>query len=176
MKFCSNCGSPDLRTEVPLGDNRPRTVCGNCGEVHYRNPKIIAGCLPIWEGKVLLCRRAINPRAGFWNVPAGFLEIGETVEDGAIREVWEEAEARVRLLSLQTVFTFTSYWHVYLQFVGELVDGQFGVGEESTEAKLFNEEEIPWDEIAFESSRFALHRYFEDRRHGGEFKLHIGSI
>ncbi len=176
MNYCSNCGSPDLRTEVPKGDNRPRLVCGLCGDVHYRNPKIIAGCLPIWEGKVLLCRRAIDPRASYWNVPAGFLEIGETVEDGAIREVWEEAEAKVRLLGLQTVFTFTNYWHVYLQFVGELVDGKFGVGEESTETRLFSEEEIPWDEIAFESSRFALHRYFEDKRHGGEFKLHIGSI
>lgn len=175
MNFCSNCGSPDLRTEVPNGDNRPRLVCGQCGDIHYRNPKIIAGCLPIWEGKVLLCRRAIDPRAGYWNVPAGFLEIGETVEEGAIREVWEEAEARVRLVGLQTVFTFTNYWHVYLQFVGELIDGQFGVGEESTESRLFSEEDLPWDEIAFESSRFALHRYFDDVKKGG-FKLHIGSI
>ncbi|MBK8563149.1 MAG: NUDIX hydrolase [Saprospiraceae bacterium] len=175
MNYCSNCGAADLRTEVPKGDTRPRLVCGQCGDIHYRNPKIVAGCLPIWEDKVLLCRRAIEPRAGYWNVPAGFLELGETVEDGAMREVWEEAEAKVKIHGLQTVFTFTKYWHVYLQFVGELVDGKFGVGEESTESRLFSEEEVPWDEIAFESSRFALHRYFEDRKKG-EIKLHIGSI
>ncbi len=160
---------------MPEGDNRLRQVCGNCGEIHYRNPKIIAGCLPIWDGKVLLCRRAINPRAGFWNVPAGFLEIGETVEAGAMREVWEEALAKVLNLRLQTVFTFTNYWHVYIQFVGELKDGEFGIGEESTESRLFSEAEIPWDDIAFESSRFAISRYFEDRKLG-DFKVHIGSL
>ncbi|MCF8244814.1 MAG: NUDIX hydrolase [Saprospiraceae bacterium] len=175
MNFCSNCGSSELTNQVPEGDNRLRQVCGNCGEIHYRNPKIIAGCLPIWDGKVLLCRRAINPRAGFWNVPAGFLEIGETVEAGAMREVWEEALAKVLNLRLQTVFTFTNYWHVYIQFVGELKDGKFGVGEESTETRLFSEAEIPWDEIAFESSRFAIHRYFEDRKLG-DFKVHLGSL
>ncbi len=115
MNYCSNCGAADLRTEVPKGDTRPRLVCGQCGDIHYRNPKIVAGCLPIWEDKVLLCRRAIEPRAGYWNVPAGFLELGETVEDGAMREVWEEAEAKVKIHGLQTVFTFTKYWHVYLQ-------------------------------------------------------------
>lgn len=175
MNFCSNCGSSDLRQEVPKGDNRPRIVCGDCGDIHYRNPKIVAGCLPVWEGKVLLCRRAIDPRAGFWNIPAGFLELGETVEDGAKREVWEEALAKVQNLQLQTVFTFTNYWHVYIQFVGDLVQGAYGVGEESTETRLFAEHEIPWDDIAFESSRFALHRYFEDINRG-EFNVHVGSI
>ncbi len=175
MNFCSNCASPDLRTQVPPGDNRPRIVCGNCAEIHYRNPKIVAGCLPVWEDKVLLCRRAIEPRQGYWNVPAGFLELGETVEEGAIREVWEEAEARVGALSLHTVFTFTNYYHVYIQFIGELMDGKFGVGEESLESKLFGESEIPWDEIAFESSRFALRRYFEDKKKG-VMQVHIGSV
>lgn len=173
MNYCSNCGSPDLKFEVPAGDTHLRQVCGNCGEIHYRNPKIVTGCLPIWDGKVLLCRRAIEPRAGFWNIPAGFLEIGETVEAGAKREVWEEAKALVEIEGLQTVFTFTNFYHVYLQFVGELMDGQFGVGEESLESRLFAEEEIPWDEIAFESSRFALRHYFEDLKKGG-FKLHHG--
>lgn len=175
MNYCSNCGSADLRSEVPAGDTRARTVCGNCGEIHYRNPKVVTGCLAVWEGKVLLCRRAIEPRAGYWNIPAGFLEIGETVEEGAVREVWEEAEAKVELQGLQTVFSFTNYWHVYLQFVGELVNGEFGVGEESTECRLFSEAEIPWDEIAFESSRFALRHYFADNRKGG-FQLHFGSM
>lgn len=131
--------------------------------------------MPVWEGKVLLCRRAIDPRAGFWNIPAGFLELGETVEDGAKREVWEEALAKVQNLRLQTVFTFTNYWHVYIQFVGDLVQGAYGVGEESTETRLFAEHEIPWDDIAFESSRFALRRYFEDKNRG-EFNVHVGSI
>lgn len=125
--------------------------------------------------KVLLCRRAIEPKLGFWNVPAGFLEVGETVEQGAVREVWEEAQAKVELCGLLTVFSFTQFHHVYLQFYGKLVDGQFGVGEESLESRLFTEAEVPWQEIAFESSVFALQRYFEDFRKG-QPQLHIGSI
>ena len=175
MNFCSNCGSSDLLKIVPMGDNRPRQVCGRCGSIHYHNPKIIAGCLPLWEDKVLLCRRAIEPRHGFWNIPAGFMEVGETVEQGAMREVWEEAEARVELLGVHTIFTFTRFHHVYVQFLGDLIDGQFGVGEESLETRLFTEAEIPWNEIAFESSVFALRRFFEDRKNGGR-KVHVGSV
>jgi ADP-ribose pyrophosphatase YjhB (NUDIX family) len=175
MNFCSNCGSNDLSEIVPLGDNRPRLVCGRCGTVHYHNPKIIVGCLPLWQGKVLLCRRAIQPRQGFWNIPAGFLELGETVEEGAMREVWEEAEARVELLGVHTIFTFTKFHHVYIQFLGNLVGGQFGVGEESLESRLFAEAEIPWQDIAFESSLFALQRFFEDKKQGIS-RVHVGSI
>ncbi|MBI5915603.1 MAG: NUDIX hydrolase [Bacteroidetes bacterium] len=175
MNYCSNCGSPQISWRVPPGDNRLRQVCGACGTVHYHNPKIIAGCLPMWEDKVLLCRRAIEPRQGLWNVPAGFLEIGESVEAGAIREVQEEAEAQVHQLRLHTIFTFTNFHHVYIQFLGELVDGQFGVGEETLESRLFSEEEIPWDEIAFASSVFALQRFFEDRKSGVP-QVHVGSI
>jgi ADP-ribose pyrophosphatase YjhB (NUDIX family) len=175
MNFCSNCGSSELSNIVPMGDNRPRIVCERCGTIHYHNPKIIAGCLPLWEDKVLLCRRAIEPRQGLWNIPAGFMEVGETVEQGAMREVWEEAEAEVKLLGVHTIFTFTKFHHVYIQFLGELVDGRFGVGEESLETRLFTEAEIPWDAIAFESSVFALHRFFEDRKNGGR-KVHVGSV
>lgn len=166
MNFCSNCGSDDIRVEVPEGDNRPRSVCGNCNTIHYLNPKIIVGCLPVWEGKVLLCKRSIEPRKGYWNVPAGFMEMGESVEAGACREVWEEAEAKVENLHMHTIFTFTQFNHVYLQFVGDLVDGKFGVGEESLDSRLFSREEIPWEEIAFPSSKFALDKLFEDWEKG----------
>jgi len=174
MKFCSNCGSGQLNLEVPEKDNRPRNVCSSCGAIHYHNPKIITGCLPVWEGKVLLCKRAIEPRKGYWNVPAGFMEIGETAEEGAAREVWEEAEAKVEIWGLHTVFTFTRFAHVYIQFLGGLVDGAFGVGEESEDTRLFSEEEIPWKDIAFESSAFALRSFFEDRKNGVR-KAHVGS-
>lgn len=176
MNFCSNCGSSELSQVVPPGDNRFRLVCCRCGAIHYHNPKIIAGCLPLWEGKVLLCRRAIEPRRGFWNIPAGFMEVGETVEEAAIREVWEEAAAKVRLTGVHTIFTFTRFQHVYIQFLGELVGGEFGVGEESLESKLFCEEEIPWEEIAFESSAFALRRFFDDRRRGRAGGVHLGHV
>ncbi|MEO1258359.1 MAG: NUDIX hydrolase [Bacteroidota bacterium] len=175
MKYCSHCGSADLKKEIPPGDNRVRTVCGNCGTIHYHNPKIITGCLPVWENKVLLCRRAIEPRKGYWNVPAGFMELGESVEAGAAREVWEEAKAKVNIWGVHTIFTFTRFNHVYVQYLGELVDGKFGIGEESLEVKLFAEEEIPWKEIAFESSLFALKKYFEDRKNG-ERKVHSGFL
>ena len=175
MKFCSNCGSDELKKEVPAGDNRLRVVCGNCEVIHYKNPKIITGCLPVWKGQVLLCRRAIEPRKGYWNVPAGFMEIGESAEEGAAREVWEEAMAKVDIWGLHTVFTFTNFSHVYVQFLGELVDGKYGVGEESLEVKLFAEEEIPWGEMAFESSVFALQKFFEDRKKGIR-QAHIGHV
>ena len=175
MKYCSQCGSGDLKKEIPQGDNRLRKVCGRCGTIHYTNPKIITGCLPVWDNKVLLCRRAIEPRKGFWNVPAGFMELGESVEEGAAREVWEEAEAKVNIWGVHTIFTFTRFSHVYVQYLGELVDGKFGIGKESLEVKLFAEEEIPWQEIAFESSVFALEKYFEDRKNG-ERKVHSGCL
>ncbi len=146
----------------------------NCNTIHYQNPKIITGCLPIWEDKVLLCKRAIEPRKGYWNVPAGFMEVAETAEEGAAREVWEEAEAKVNIWKLHTVFTFTKYAHVYVQFLGDLIEGKYGVGEESLETRLFTEQEIPWSEMAFESSVFALKKFFEDRAKG-VYESHIGS-
>ena len=174
MNYCSHCGSSALSHKMPPGDNRLRIVCGDCGTVHYENPRIITGCLPLWDGKVLLCRRAIEPMLGFWNVPGGFLENGERVEDGAAREVREEAEARVKILGVHTIFTLTGFHHVYVHFLGELVDGRFGVGEESSECRLFAEEEIPWDDIAFQSSIFTLKKYFEDRKEGTQ-RAHLGS-
>jgi ADP-ribose pyrophosphatase YjhB (NUDIX family) len=173
MNFCSNCGSNTIELLIPEGDNRERHVCSNCDTIHYQNPNIVAGCLPIWEDKVLLCRRAIEPRHGFWNIPSGYLENGESVEDGALREVWEEAAAKVEIDYLITLYSLSKINQIYLQFVGELVDGKFGVGEESLECALFTEETIPWDEMAFTSSTFTLRRYFEARRKGKKV-LHRG--
>lgn len=164
MNFCPNCGSDKLEGRVPPGDNRERQVCSNCGTVHYSNPKIVSGCLPVFGDKVLLCRRAIEPCYGLWNIPSGYLENGESVETGAIREVWEEAAAKVNLEYLITIYSLEKISQIYLQFVGELVDGKFGIGEESLECQLFTEEEIPWSEMAFTSSTFTLRRYFENRK------------
>ena len=174
MNFCPHCGSAELALRIPAGDTHERTVCNDCGTIHYFNPKIVAGCLPVWEDKVLLCRRAIQPCYGLWNVPSGYLENGETVEDGAKREVWEEAVGKVNLSYLISLYSLEKINQVYLQFVGDLVDGEFAVGEESLECKLFTEAEIPWAEMAFTSSTFTLRKYFADRRRGAR-ELHRSS-
>ena len=173
MNYCSHCGSDRLDFTIPAGDNRPRYVCGSCSTIHYQNPKIVAGCLPVWESKVLLCRRAIEPRKGYWNVPSGYLENGETVEQGAAREVWEEAEARVTIFRLHSLYNIPRINQVYLHFLAELTDGKFGVGEESLECALFSEADIPWSELAFTSSAFSLRRYFADLK-AGKTSLHRG--
>lgn len=173
MNFCSICGSAQLAFSIPTGDNRPRWVCLNCSEIHYSNPKIVTGCLPVWEDKVLLCRRAIAPRKGFWNVPGGYLENGERVEDGAIREVWEEAMARVVNLRIHTIYSIPHINQVYMHFLADMESSSYGVGEESEEVDMFTEAEIPWAEIAFTSSMFTLKRYFRDVKQG-EQKVHIG--
>ena len=166
MNFCPHCGSDRLEVLVPEGDNRPREVCKICNTIHYSNPKIVAGCLPVWEDKVLLCRRAIEPCYGLWNIPSGYLENGESVEDGAKREVWEEAKAEVELGYLITLYSLPKINQIYLQFIGDLVDGKFAVGEESLECELFDQDKIPWKEMAFTSSTYTLNRYFEDRSSG----------
>lgn len=173
MNYCSNCGSDQLAFVVPNGDNRPRFVCGNCNTIHYSNPNIVAGCLPVWDNKVLLCRRAIEPRLGYWNIPSGFLENGESVEEGAIREVWEEALAKVEVQHILSIYSLPHINQVYIHLLGDLVSGQFGVGEESLESQLFAEEDIPWEEMAFTSSVFSLKRYFKDRR-AGNTQSHLG--
>lgn len=142
--------------------------------IHYQNPNIVAGCLPVWEDKVLLCRRAIEPRHGYWNVPSGYLENGESVEDGAKREVWEEAEATVEIDYLISLYSLEKINQIYLQFVGHLHEGKFGVGEESLECALFTEKTIPWKDIAFTSSVFLLNRYFENQKAGSKL-LHRAS-
>ena len=176
MNFCSNCGSDKLEFVIPTGDNRPRMVCGNCQAIHYVNPKIVAGCLPVWGEQVLLARRAIKPCYGLWNIPSGYLENGETVEEGALREVREEVKADLRLIGLHALYSIPHINQVYIHFLGELpsADG-FDCGSESLEARLFHESEIPWQDIAFTSSTFSLKRYFADRKKGVQ-QIHLGKL
>ncbi len=161
MKYCSNCGASVSR-RTPNDDNRERWVCDDCGMVHYQNPLVVVGCVAERDGKVLLCKRDIHPRYGYWTVPAGFMELGETVAGGAARETLEEACATVELGHLFALVDVVDAGQVHLFYTGKLV-GDYGVGEETQEVGLFTEEQIPWDEIAFQSSVFALRKYFEDR-------------
>ena len=163
MKFCSQCGNPVVQ-RIPDGDNGPRFVCDNCQTVHYQNPRIIAGCLPVWQDRILLCRRAIQPRRGYWTLPAGFMENGETMEAAARRETWEEACARVESLQLYTLFDLPHINQVYMFFRAELSDGEFAAGEESLEVQLFDERDIPWSELAFPTVGRTLECFLADRR------------
>lgn len=165
MKFCSQCGfSVELR--IPPGDDRQRYVCVQCSTIHYQNPRLIVGCLPVCGERVLLCRRAIEPRKGFWTLPAGFMENGERTVDGALRETWEEARARVEGVALYRVFDLPHINQVYMFYRGELLNGEFGVGPESLEAALFLEHEIPWRELAFPVVVETLREFFADRQQG----------
>lgn len=174
MNYCSHCGEK-ITIEVPAGDSRPRHVCVSCGTVHYQNPRIIVGCVPQWEDKVLLCKRSIEPRYGYWTLPAGFMENGETAHEGAARETLEEANARVEIASLYTLFNLPQINQVYLFFRSRLLDLDFCAGEESLEVELFSEAEIPWEELAFPVIGETLRRYFQDRS-AGVFTQHSGSI
>ena len=167
MKFCSHCGQP-VTVLVPEGDHRPRHVCTGCGAIHYQNPKIVAGCVPEHEGRILLCRRAIEPRLGFWTIPAGFMENGETTQDAARRESFEEAQAEVEVGSLLAVVHVLHADQVHVMFRAKLLKPEFGPSPESLEVMLCDESDIPWAEIAFRSVDFALRRYLEDRRAGLE--------
>ena len=174
MNFCSACGAP-VEHRVPPGDSLPRYVCTNCGVIHYENPKMVVGCIPEWKDKILLCRRAIEPRLGLWTVPAGFMENSETTAEGAARETLEEANARVEMLGLYALFNIPHINQVYMLFRARLLNLDFSAGAETLETKLFDEDEIPWDEIAFVTVRRTLKHYFDDRR-AGEFRFHIGTI
>jgi ADP-ribose pyrophosphatase YjhB (NUDIX family) len=174
MKFCSACGQPVV-SRIPAGDHLPRHVCSACDTVHYENPRIIAGCVPEWQGKILLCKRAIEPRRGFWTIPAGFMENGEAVQDAASREAQEEALANVQIGSLLSVVNVLRVHQVHMTFRARLLDTNFGVGAESLEVGLYDEADIPWGDIAFLSVEFALRRYLEDRQAGTE-RLHFRDI
>ncbi|TGD75255.1 NUDIX domain-containing protein [Mangrovimicrobium sediminis] len=165
MKFCTSCGHA-VALRVPEGDDRERYVCTACEFIHYTNPRIIVGCLPVYEDKVLLCKRAIEPRYGLWTLPAGFMENGETTMAGAARETWEEARARVSNLELYRIFDLPYISQVYMFYRCDLDDGKYGVGPESLESGLYREDQIPWDEIAFPVVRETLQDYFRDRRAG----------
>lgn len=174
MNFCSQCGAP-VTVRVPAGDTHPRHVCAACGVIHYQNPKVVVGCIPQWRDKVLLCKRAIEPRHGLWTLPAGFLENDETTIQGALRETLEEAGARVEMLDLHTLFNLPHVNQVYVMFRGNLLDTDFGPGEESLEVALYEEKDIPWGELAFPVIEQTLRLYFQDRR-AGKFSIHTGDI
>lgn len=164
MKYCSACGAT-VTYRIPVGDNRPRFVCDSCETIHYQNPKIVAGVLPTWGEKVLLCRRAIAPRYGLWTLPAGFMENGETTEQAAARETREEANAQVGSLQLYTIVSLPHVSQVYMIYRGELLaENAFAPGVESLETRLFSEAEIPWDALAFQTVRKTLECFFRDRQ------------
>lgn len=162
MKFCSQCGS-GLNSRIPEGDDRHRHVCDNCGIIHYQNPRVIVGCLPVHEGRILLCRRAIEPRKGYWTLPAGFMENGETTLEGAARETWEEARAEVDNQQLYRLFDIPHINQVYIFYRSGILNGSYGVGPESSEVEMFSEVDIPWEEIAFPVVVHTLKEYFLDR-------------
>ncbi|GMR17174.1 MAG: NUDIX hydrolase [Gammaproteobacteria bacterium] len=170
MKHCSACGASVTR-KVPDGDHRGRWVCDSCDTIHYQNPKIVVGCIPERDGQVLLCRRAIEPRYGFWTVPAGFMELGETIAQGAARETLEEACAEVEIGHLFASVDVIDAGQVHLFFTAKLL-GDFAAGDETLEAAMFRESEIPWDELAFRSGTFALQKYFADAGRNNGVHLH----
>ncbi len=161
MRFCSECGQT-VSLRIPQGDNSLRYVCDSCGVIHYQNPRLVVGCLPVFDEKILICKRAIDPAYGKWTLPAGFMENGEDIAAGAARETREEAEAEVRIVRLHSVFSIPHIHQVHVFFLAEIIGGKFGCGKETLEAKLVRPDEIPWDEIAFGSVRFALKRYMDD--------------
>ncbi len=164
VNFCSHCGQRVVQ-KIPQGDTLPRDVCESCGAIHYQNPKVVIGCVPEHEdGRILLCKRAIEPRMGYWTVPAGFMENDETLEEGAARETREEALAEVEILDLFAVVNVTYARQVHLFFRARLLGDTFGAGDESLEVALYLEQDIPWAELAFPSGEFALRRFFDDRK------------
>ena len=174
IKHCRVCGV-EVAYRVPADDNRDRAVCPACGEIHYENPINVVGTVPVWQDQVLLCRRNIEPRHGFWTLPAGFLELGESTAEGALRETDEEAGARIDLEGLFTVLNVVRAGQVHLFYLARLHDTDFAPGPETIEAQLFREHEIPWDEIAFRTVRETLKHFFADRQRG-EFGMHVGDI
>ena len=183
MKFCSECAHP-VSLQIPPDDNRPRYVCGHCGTIHYQNPKMVIGSIPVWESKgephILLCRRAIDPRHGYWTLPAGFMENNETTTDAASRETLEEAGARIELHELFSLLNVPHVHQVHMFYRATLLDLDYQAGVESLEVKLFPESGIPWDDIAFATVAHTLEYFFKDfariKNEGGTFRLHTQNI
>lgn len=165
MKFCSNCSAP-VRFATPADDDRPRYLCDNCGVIHYQNPRIVAGSLPVLGSRVLLCRRAIAPCQGYWTLPAGYMENGETTCEAAIRETREEACAEIEVGGLYTLIDLPHINQVYMIYLARLEAERapgFAAGPESLEVRLFEEEEIPWQSLAFSTITRTLEHFFADR-------------
>ena len=171
MNFCSSCGKAVVK-KIPEGDNRERHVCEHCLTIHYQNPKVIAGVLPIYGDQILLCRRAIKPRHGYWTLPAGFLENGESSLQGALRECQEEANAQVVEPQLFALFDITYINQVYVFYRARLAEPRFNPTFESSEVALFNEADIPWAELAFPVIERALDHFLNDRQNGNFIVRH----
>ena len=171
IKHCKNCGAAVVYRVPDDGDTRERAVCPACDTIHYENPLNVVGTLPYWGDRVLLCKRNIEPRWGKWTLPAGFMELGETAEQGAARETDEEAGAQIEMEGLLTVLSVPRVSQVHLFYRARLLSDRFDPGHETMEARLFEEHEIPWEEIAFKTVRETLLCYFEDRRRG-RFEVH----
>jgi ADP-ribose pyrophosphatase YjhB (NUDIX family) len=174
MKYCTQC-THELSRGTPPGDDRQRWYCGRCGEIHYENPKMVVGCIPQWEDRILFCRRAIEPRSGYWTLPAGFMENSETTEEGALRELMEEAGARLAHLSPFSLFDLPLVSQIYLFFHGPLDSPTWSAGVESLEVRLFKPREIPWGELAFPVVTKTLRLFLEDQEKGA-FGFHTGVI
>lgn len=174
MNFCSNCGHK-IAVRIPNGDDKPRHVCDDCGTIHYKNPLMVVGAIPEWEDRILLCKRAIEPRHGFWTLPAGFMELGESTGEAAMRETLEEANARIELSGLYTMLSVPHVNQVHIFYRARLLDLDFGPGTESLEVALFPEAEIPWEKLAFRTVSTTLRHYYDDRGRQA-FGVHTGEV
>lgn len=174
MNFCPHCGSEHLIFEIPDGDHFKRLICQECHTIHYQNPRVIVGCLPVFKNRIAICRRAIEPCKGMWNLPAGFMENGERAEDGALRELKEETGLVGRIERLHCIYSLPHVNQVYLIFLTHIEMDSAKPGNESLEVKYFEEKDIPWGEIGFTSNVYALEKYLEFK-HDGKFITHIGS-
>ena len=157
-KFCTYCGNTLIK-KIPPGDHFERLVCTHCNNIHYQNPNMVVGTLPVWKEKILLCKRAIEPQLGFWTLPCGFLENNETVEEGALRETKEECDASVTLIKPFTLYSIPKVNQIYLVFLAKMTNDHFSTTIESSDVKLFSTNEIPWESIAFSSIKFTLKQY-----------------
>lgn len=178
IRHCRQCGTPVEHRVPDDGDTRERAVCPGCGTIHYENPLNVVGTVPWWGPtgeQVLLCRRNIEPRWGKWTLPAGFMELGESTAEGALRETIEEAGAQVAMQELFTLLNVVRVGQVHFYYRAQLLSDHFAPGYETLQARLFTEDEIPWDELAFRTVKETLLRYFDDRRRG-QFQLHTGDI
>ena len=174
MKFCSACGA-EVELRIPEDDNRHRHVCPGCKAVHYHNPKIVAGCIAEWEGRILLCRRAIEPRYGLWTLPAGYMEMGESTTEAAARETLEEANAEVDIEDLYMVINLPHVSQVYMMYRSRLKDGRCSSGLESLEVGLYGRDQVPWGSLAFPAVQETLKYYFRDRDEGA-YRIRTGEI
>lgn len=168
------CGTP-VEHRIPPDDNRERAVCPACDHIQYVNPLNVVGTLPVWQDQVLLCRRNIEPRKGYWTLPAGFMELGETTEEGAMRETDEEAGAHIELQGLYCLLNVVHAGQVHLFYRARLLDTEFNPGPETIEAQLFRQDEIPWADLAFRTVKLTLEHYFADREKG-QFGVHFADI